>query len=80
MMLSDKYTVRIVGVQGPSMLPVIDERDNLVMLDCFTTQFLRKPKKGEVVMAENPFKPGYTIVKRVVYLEGEMAEFWSYRE
>ena len=41
MMLSDKYTVRVVGVQGPSMLPAIDERDNLVMLDCFTTRFLR---------------------------------------
>ena len=62
------------------MLPAIDERDNLVMLDCFTTRFLRKPMKNEVIMAENPFKPGYTIVKRVLYLEGEMAEFWSHRD
>ena len=80
MMLSDRYTVRFVGVQGPSMLPVIDERDNLVMLDCFTTRFLRQPRKNEVIMAENPFKPGYTIVKRVLFLEGELAEFWSHRE
>ena len=57
------------------MLPTIDERDNLILLDCFTTRFIRQPRKGEIVLAENPFKPGHTIVKRVLYLEGEYAEF-----
>ena len=27
------------------------------------------------MLAENPFKPGHTIVKRVLHLEGEYAEF-----
>jgi hypothetical protein len=31
-------------------------------------------------MAENPFKPGYNIVKRVKFLEGEIAEFYSYKD
>lgn len=78
LMLSERYTVKFVGVQGPSMLPTLDTQDNLVLLDCFTPRLVRKPRVGEVVMAENPFKPGYTIVKRVLYTEGQMAEFWSY--
>jgi hypothetical protein len=50
-----------------------------LLLDSFTTKFIRNPKRNEVVLAENPFKPGYTIVKRVLYLENEVAEFYDYR-
>ena len=57
------------------MLPTIDESNNLLLLDCFTTKFVRYPKKHEVILAENPLKPGHTIVKRVVGLEGEEIEF-----
>ena len=80
MMLSDRYGWTFVCVQGPSMMPAIDIRDNLVMLDHFTTRVWRWPKVGEVIMAENPYKPGFNIVKRVKYLEGEMAEFYSYKD
>lgn len=61
------------------MLPTIDTRDNLIVLDCFTTRFIRNPRKNEIVLAENPFKPGHTIVKRVLYLEGEYADFMDPR-
>ena len=61
------------------MLPTIDSSDNLIVLDCFTTRFLRKPRKGEIILAENPFKPGHTIVKRVLNVEGEYADFYDKR-
>ena len=77
LMLSEKFTCRFIGVTGPSMLPTLESRDNLVMLDCFTVQFVRSPLKGEVIMAQNPFKPGYTVIKRVLYTEGELAKFYS---
>ena len=77
LMLSEKYSCRFVGVTGPSMIPTLDPRDNLVMLDCFTIAFLRSPRKGEVIMAQNPFKPGFTVIKRVLYTEGELAKFYS---
>ena len=77
LMLSEKYTFRFIGVTGPSMEPTLDSRDNLVMLDCFTMNFVRNPRKGEVIMAQNPFKPGYTVIKRVLYTEGENAKFYS---
>ena len=75
--LSEKYTVKFVGVTGPSMVPTLDTSDNLIMLDCFTTKFIRNPKKGEIVMCQNQHKLGNTIIKRVLYTEGETAEFFS---
>ena len=51
LMLSEKYTLRFIGVTGPSMVPTLDSRDNLIMVDCFTLNFLRGPHKGEVVLA-----------------------------
>ena len=76
-MLSEKFSIRFQGVTGPSMMPTLDARDNLIMLDCFTTRFLRSPAKGEVIMALNPYKPGYTVIKRVLFTEGEQARFYS---
>ena len=80
MMLTDRYLFKVIGTHGPSMLPTIEAKDNLVIVDCFTTRFIRKPKKGEIVIAENPFKESATLVKRVIFIENEMAEFYSYRE
>ncbi|TNV75330.1 hypothetical protein FGO68_gene11137 [Halteria grandinella] len=77
--LFDRYLFRLVGVKGPSMLPTIGERNNLLLLDCFTYAFLRSPQKNDIVVAENPFKPGHTLVKRVLYVEGEMAEVMDQR-
>ena len=62
------------------MLPTFEVNDNLLFVDCFTTRFKRKPKKGEIVVCENPFKESRTLVKRVKNTEGEMAEFYSPRE
>ena len=59
------------------MIPALESRDDLVLIDCFTHRFLRAPIKGEVVMARNPFKPGHTVIKRVINTEGEIAKFWS---
>ena len=76
-MLTEKYAVRIIGCQGPSMEPTMEARDNLLLLDCFTPNFIRWPKRGEIIIAQNPFKPGFTLVKRVLFLEGELAKFYS---
>ena len=59
------------------MVPTLDMSDNLIMLDCFTTKFIRHPRKGEVVMCQNQHKIGSTIIKRVLFTEGETAEFFS---
>eukprot|EP00347_Sterkiella_histriomuscorum_P017185 403350345 len=79
--LSEHYFCRFIGVNGPSMLPTIDSRDTLLYIDNFTTKFIRNPRKGEIIIAQNPFKQmGNTVVKRVLYLENEYAEFYDVRE
>ena len=57
------------------MLPTLDSSNNLLFIDNFTLRFVRKPKRGEVIVAQNPNKAKTTLVKRVKYLEGETAEF-----
>ena len=47
---------------------------NLVFVNILKWKLYGTVKKGDIVVAENPFKPGYTIVKRVTHVEGEMAE------
>ena len=78
--LLDHFGFSFICVQGPSMMPAIDELDNIILCDHFTTKFWRWPKRNEVIVAQNPFKPGRNIVKRVKYFEGEMAEFYSHKE
>lgn len=78
--LSEYYLWRVVAVTGPSMTPTLDVKDNLLFIDQFTTKFIRKPKRNEIILADNPFKVGNTIVKRVLYLEGEYADFFDVRE
>ena len=66
MMITDKYAFKIIGCHGPSMCPTLDQKDNLLLIDCFTYKFLRNPRKGEIVICDNPYKPGATLVKRII--------------
>ena len=45
----EHYGFSFVGSIGPSMLPTIGAKDDLVFLDKFTTTFIRKPRKGEII-------------------------------
>ena len=66
--LPENYVWSVIGVQGPSMEPTLDRYDNLLLV----LPFLRL-RKDDVIVADNPFKPGYTMVKRIKHTEGEMA-------
>ena len=62
------------------MLPTLDSTNTLVFTDCFTTRFIRRPNVGEIVMCNNPYKPGHTIVKRVLFTEGQRAKYYNKKE
>ena len=74
--LLDKYGFKTTGCYGPSMLPTIDRKDNIVLIDCFTHRFLRNPKKGEIICCENPTDKESTLVKRIINTENEYAKFY----
>ena len=61
------FLVRIVGVDGESMLPTLNDRDWLI-----TSDFLYEPENGDiVVLAKKSFLDGKMIVKRVIATEGQ---------
>ena len=75
--LAEHYVCKFIIVKGPSMLPTIDATNNIVLMDCFTPKFVRHPRKNEIILAANPFKESHTIVKRVLHLEGDYADFFD---
>ena len=72
-MITDKYVCKIIGSHGPSMSPTLDSKDNILLVDCFSYKFIRNPKKGDIIICDNPFKPGATLVKRIINTQNEMA-------
>ena len=73
--LIDRFGFKVYPISGPSMMPTFNVKDDLVLLDCFTHRFLRDPKKGEMVICNNPHKENATLVKRVKFVEGETAVY-----
>ena len=61
------FFLRIVGVDGESMLPTLHHKDWLI-----TSDFLYEPEAGDiVVLAKKSFMDGKMIVKRVIATEGQ---------
>lgn len=61
------FLFRIVGVDGESMLPTLNDKDWLI-----TSDFLYEPENGDiVVLAKDSFLDGKMIVKRVIATEGQ---------
>jgi signal peptidase I len=65
------FVVRIVTVEGPSMLPTLRERDSLIMSMLFYT-----PRQNDIVVVQVPNQPfDKPIIKRVIATEGQRVNF-----
>lgn len=61
------FLVRIVGVDGESMMPTLHDKDWLI-----TSNFLYEPENGDiVVLAKDAFLDGKMIVKRIIATENQ---------
>ncbi len=61
------FVVRVVGVDGESMLPTLNDKDWLVISNMFY-----EPEQGDiVVLAKKSFLDGKMIVKRIIATEGQ---------
>ncbi len=61
------FVIRVVGVDGESMLPTLNDRDWLVISNMFY-----EPEQGDiVVLAKKSFLDGKMIVKRIIATEGQ---------
>ncbi len=61
------FAFRLVGVDGESMLPTLEDKDWLIISNMFY-----EPKQGDiVVLAKDSFLDGKMIVKRIIATEGQ---------
>lgn len=65
------YGVDVTVCVGPSMLPTFNATGDVVLLNRFCT-LLGTLKRGDVVIADSPSKPGQKVCKRIVAVEGDV--------
>ena len=66
------FLIRIVTVEGDSMLPTLQEHDVLILL---SSHWYQEPEAGDVVVARIPEFSNGPIVKRVVAVEGDVVDY-----
>ena len=54
------------SVSGTSMLPTLQDKDEIIVYHLFY-----QPKKGDIVIVNDPYEQGKHLVKRVIALEGD---------
>lgn len=62
-----------VSVEGTSMYPTLNDRDQLVE-DIFTFKFIRDPKRFEIIIFKLKNDPNTHYIKRVIGLPGETVQ------
>lgn len=64
------FVIRVVGVDGESMMPTLRHKDWLI-----TSNLFYEPEKGDiVVLSKDTFLDGKMIVKRIIATEGQTVE------
>ncbi|CAO2833274.1 unnamed protein product [Amaranthus hypochondriacus] len=72
--VTDTYLFSPILVHGPSMLPTLNMRGDVLMVDRFTHRF-GKVELGDVVLVTSPNNPKRVLTKRVLGLEGDVVSF-----
>ena len=66
------FFVRLVGVDGPSMMPTLQDGDYVALL---SNLFMGDLEQGDVIVArKESFENGEPIVKRVIATEGQTVD------
>ena len=65
------FFIRVVTVDGDSMLPTLQDQDNLMLL---SNLWYHDPQPGDVVVARVPEFSPEPIVKRVIAVEGDVVD------
>ncbi|KAL2339184.1 hypothetical protein Fmac_013630 [Flemingia macrophylla] len=74
--ITSTYVISSVVTSGPSMLPTIELRPNVFLMDKISTRF-GKVSRGDIVVLRNPQDPRRFMTKRVVGLEGDSVTYIS---
>ncbi len=63
------FVGRLVGVEGGSMLPTLEDQDRLV-----ATSLMYEPKNGDIVVVTKPTTRNEPLIKRVIAVGGQTLE------
>jgi mitochondrial inner membrane protease subunit 1 len=70
--VATNYGVNLTYCVGPSMVPTISEKGNLVLIDTFSYRVMNKPyKTGDVVICTCPNDAGKQVCKRIGAVAGD---------
>lgn len=65
------YVVDLTMCIGPSMRPTLNGTGDIVLVENITP-LLHMLRPGQIVIAKSPSKPGLTVCKRIVGMEGDI--------
>lgn len=66
------FIVRLVGVEGPSMMPTLQDGDYIALL---SNVLMGDPEQGDIIVARKAsFQDGAPIVKRVIATQGQTVD------
>lgn len=63
------FVLRIVGVDGHSMVPTLQDKDRVVITHLFYT-----PKRGDIVVITQPTTVHAPLIKRIIAKEGQTVD------
>ena len=64
------FIFRIVGVDGESMFPTLNNKDRVII-----TNFFWNPEDGDIVVVTQPNSMNKPLIKRIIATEGQVIEF-----
>ena len=64
-----RFVIQVVGIEGSSMSPTLEQGDRIVVSDLFYT-----PEQGDIVIISDDNILGKQLVKRVIAVEGQTVE------
>ncbi|XP_074319224.1 mitochondrial ATP-independent inner membrane protease subunit 1a-like [Silene latifolia] len=74
--VTDTYLLSTSIVHGPSMLPTLNMRGDVILMDKLSHRF-GKVEAGDVVFVKSPQNPSRVLTKRVLGLEGDVVSYDS---
>jgi inner membrane protease subunit 1 len=69
-LVADKL-VQVRLAEGPSMMPMLDHSNNIILIDMLTLGF-RAIKHGEIIMSKSMVEPDWVVCKQVMALPGNI--------
>ena len=63
--------VQLRLAQGPSMIPTLDNKNNIILIDMLSPR-LQAYRRGDIVMSKSMVEPDWSVCKRIIAMPGDI--------